>query len=159
MALDDLIEDIDEEPPEQPDKSIEDLIAELSDLVKHFQAQVIEASNRADPESLSKHMMRLARVNSALGRHAGYAKYVARNAEHAYKAARDQKKLDSMEAGKSGTYGDTQRYIKSSTEHKIWSDAQLIADQADDLCFRTDTFLKLSQSRLSLIKGDAARGR
>lgn len=159
MAPSDIIDDIDEEPKEVNEvEETVNAINRLTDLIKHYQGEVITASGNNDPENLSQAILKLGRLNSALGRHAAFAKYIARNAEHAYKAARDQKKLAAMESGESGTKAETRRYTQTGMEHEAWSEAQLIADQADDLCFRTDTFLKMSQSRLSLIKGDAARG-
>lgn len=138
-------------------------IDKLTDEINRLQKVCIKASEGEegmppDPETLSQTLLQLARTNSALGRRAAYAKYVARNAERAFKAAKDQYKVDAINEGKTASYGDTQREIRSGAEFKIFSDAQLIADEASDLCFRTDTFLKMAQTRVSLIKGDVTRG-
>lgn len=130
----------------------------LSGKIKSWTDSCVRASNDNDPETLSVGLMELARINSALGRKAKYAMYVARTAEQAYKAAREQYKVDTINEGKSATFADTSRYIKSTPDHKIWNDALLIAEQAEDLAWRTGDFLKYGQSRLSLIKMDIVNG-
>lgn len=133
-------------------------IKNLTERVKALQDKCTVASNSGDPETLSMGLMELARVNSSLGRRGKYAMYIARTAEHAYKAAREQYKVDAINEGKSATFGDTQRYIHSTPDHKIWNEALLIAEQAEDLAYRTGDFMKYAQSRLSLIKADIANG-
>lgn len=157
MAPSDIIEDIDEEPPEVDETSATaSAISKLGDLVKYYQEQVVAASDRGDPEGLSMAMLRLARINSALGKHAAYAMYIARNADRAARRHRAAQTLG-YSKGQAVNKSELQAELDSKKEFQIASDAQLIADEASDLCFRTDTFLKMAQSRLSLIKGDAAR--
>lgn len=145
-------------------ESVSEELLKLHSMVKDLTHQAVVASGDAkegrvaDPETLRNVLLRLARVNSSLGKKAAKAKWVARWAEHAYKAAREQYKVDAIESGKTASYGDTQRYIKSTEEHKIWNDAQWLADESEDLRFTTDTFLKLGQSNLSIIRGDITRG-
>lgn len=138
---------------ENPDQVSKD-IAKLEAAVKELQQVCVKASNLGDPETLSQKLMELGRVNSALGRRAKSAVYIARTAEHAYKKAREQYKIDAIADGKSATFGDTQRYLKSTGDHDVWAKAAMVAEQADDLAYRTSDFMKMAQSRLSLIKGD-----
>lgn len=158
MATSNIIDDIDVDPPEVNEEDrIMNNIEKLEGKIKELQVESIRASEKGDPETLSVNLMRLAHVNSALGKNAAYATYIARNADRAYRRAREQAKLnyinDKMTIGKA----ESQAYIDVDSMVNIYSEAQLVADQASDLCFRTDTFLKLSQSRLSLIKNDALR--
>lgn len=144
------------------DRAIEEVVSDIGKLeerVKYYQATIVKATENNDLETLSTDLVHLARVNTNLGRLAKYVMYLARNAEHAYKAAREQYKLNAIDGGKSATYGDTQRYIKSTDEHQIWSYALLIGSQAEETAFRTDTFLKMGQSKSSLLKGDMHGGR
>lgn len=158
MAPSDIIEDIDEDPQEVDEAAkVQKAISDLEGLVKHYQGVVVTASDTNDPEDLSSAMLRLARVNSALGRNAALANYLARNADRAARRYRAEKTLDyagSMAVNKA----ELQSELDAKEAFTIASDAQLLADQASDLCFRTDTFMKMAQSRLSLIKSDAARG-
>lgn len=133
-------------------------IESLTDLAKSWTDKCTIASNAGDPESLSMGLMELARVNSSLGRRGKYAMYIARQAEHAYKRAREEYKVEAIEQKKTASFGDTQRYIKSTPEHTVWNEALLVAEQAEDLAYRTGDFLKMAQSRLSLIKNDIANG-
>lgn len=158
MSTDAIVGDIDVEPAEVDEvAATQRAIVELSELVSHFQAEVVKSSNTNDPEGISTAMLRLARINSALGRHAAFAKYIARNADRAAKRGRAERTLANA-ADMAVNKAELKAEISSKTDFEIASEAQLVADQADDLCFRTDTFLKMSQSRLSLIKNDAARG-
>lgn len=143
------------------DRELEDVVADIEKLeerVKYYQGSIDTASKNGDIETLSVDCVHLARVNSALAKHSKYVMYLARNAEHAYKAAREQYKIDAINDGKSATYGDTQRYIKSTQEHQIWSSALRIGEEAGELAFRTDTFLKMAQSRGSILREDSKRG-
>ncbi len=54
------------------------------------------AKENGNPEMLSNTLMRLGRVNSAFGSKAAFAKYVARNADRAYRRLREQVKLDAI---------------------------------------------------------------
>lgn len=130
----------------------------LTGRVREQQAICIKAAQNEDIETLSLTLMKLANTNSRLGRKGKLAMWVARTAEQAYKAAREQYKLDAIDAKKTASYGDTQRYIKSTPDHKVWADALLVAEQAEDLAYRTSDFMKYAQSRLSLMKVDIHRG-
>lgn len=141
-----------------PDRDITSEIESLTVSVKKWVDKCTVASNTENPETLSVGLVELARVNSSLGRKGKYAMWIARTAEHAYKASREQYKVDAIEKGKTATYGDTQRYIQSTGEHSVWVDALLVAEQAEDLAYRTSDFMKYAQSRLSLIKEDIRRG-
>lgn len=103
----------------------------------------------------------MSRVNSALGGKAAYAAYVARNAERAYRRVREQKKLDAIAEKNAIGKADSMAYVDTSVEEAftLWSSVQLLADTASDMSYRTDTFLKMSQSGLSLIKNDINGGR
>lgn len=163
MATSDIIDDIGEESDAEPMEVDEaeqttKAIDTLETKIKGLQGDIVTASERGDPETLSTLLLRLGRVNSALGRQAAYAKYLARNADRAYRMEREQGKLSLIRGGMAIGKAESQAYVDSGHLVNIYSEVQLLADQADDLCFRTDTFLKMAQSRLSLIKGDAVRG-
>lgn len=139
-------------------------IVKLTELIQKLQGEVTVASEGdsrtgipPDVEGMTKKMLRLARANSALGKLGAYAKYIARNSERAYKASRAQKTLDyakDMAVNKA----EHQAFVESKEQFEIYSEAQLLADEASDLSFRTDTFLEQARTRSSLIKGDIKRG-
>lgn len=127
------------------------------DKIKALQDEATVASENGNDEGLSTALMQLARMNSGLGRQGAYAQYIARNADRAarrYRAKRTLELAATMAVNKS----TLQAELDSEEQFKVASDAQLVADEADDLTYRTDTFLKMGQSRLSLIKGDKQRG-
>lgn len=132
-------------------------IETLTEKVKTLQATCVQASDRGDPETLSKTLLQLARINSALGKNGAFAQYIARNTDRAARRTRAQSTLD-YARGQAVNKSELQAELDSKQDFQLASDAQLIADQASDLCFRTDTFLKMAQSRLSLIKGDIRNG-
>ena len=119
---------------------------------------VEEESAEANPEVLSIANLQLAKANSQLGRVAAKAKYFARMAERTYKANREKLKLKYADYGMSLGKAESKAYLESELLFEAYNNLQLMADGADDLCYRTDTMLKMSQSRLSLIKGDIKNG-
>lgn len=131
-------------------------IEELEKKIKEYQSKILFAKEKGDPENLSNNLIRLARVNSALEGKASYAKYIARNADRAYRRLREQVKLDKISGGSPIGKAESEAYIdnKVDTAFKIFSEVQLMADNAEGLGFRTDTFMKMAQSGLSLIKND-----
>lgn len=135
-----------------PDK-IEENIRKLENKIKDLQGECVLASERSNDEGLSKHLMNLARTNSALGKYAALANYIARNADRAARRGRAEKTLGYAEK-EAVNKSELKAEVDSKDAFLTASDAQLLADQASDLCFRTDTFLKMAQSRLSLMKGD-----
>lgn len=135
---------------------IEAQMAELDKLVRKYQSTALAAKERGDAETLSNTIIRLSRVNSALGNRASYAKYVARNADRAYRRLRDTKKLDYINEKNAIGKAESMAYIDKTVDDAfhIYSQVQLLADTADDLAYKTDTFIKMCQSGLSLIKQD-----
>lgn len=152
-------EEVDKAPSEDLtiDETIQN-IDQLSQKVKEYQAAAVQASDRGDPENLSKTLLRLARVNSALGKNAAYAMYLARNADRAARRFRADKTLEYVGTKMAVNRAELKAELDSKDKFSNASECQLIADQASDMCFRTDTFLKMAQSRLSLIKGDIKNG-
>lgn len=132
-------------------------IANLTDQVKNLQEEVVEASSRGDDETVSTSLLRLARVNAALGRQAAYAKYIARNAERAAKRRRAKIALE-LSKSQAVNKSEKEAEIAVAEDFSVASQAQLLADESDDLTYRTDTFLKMGQSRLSLLKADKHNG-
>lgn len=110
-----------------------------------------------NPEGLSLGLMKLGRLNSALGRHAAYADYIARNADRAARRYRASRTLE-LAATTAVNKAEKQAELDSEDFFSAASYAQLVADQAKDLSYRTDSFGKFAQSRLSLIKNDLSRG-
>lgn len=139
---------------EREHTSIDNQIDELEKLVKKYQSNAVAAKERGDAETLSNTLIRLARVNSALGSKAAYAKYIARNAERVYRRDREHSKLQHISGGMAIGKAESQGFVDADHTFKVYSDVQLLADKADDLAYRTDTFMKMSQSGLSLIKND-----
>lgn len=137
------------------DKTIEEVensITTLSSKIKLLQDEMTVAAVD-NPEELSLGLMKLGRLNSALGRHAAYAEYIARNADRAARRFRANKTLEASQT-QAVNKSELQAEIDSEEVFTAASYTQLVADQAKDLSYRTDTFLKMSQSRFSLIKGD-----
>lgn len=132
-------------------------IANLTNQVKNLQEEVVEASSRGDDETVSTNLLRLARVNAALGRQAAYAKYIARNAERAAKRRRAEITLE-LSKSQAVNKSEKEAEIAVAEDFLVASQAQLLADESDDLTYRTDTFLKMGQSRLSLLKADKHNG-
>jgi hypothetical protein len=141
------------------ERPLVDVVADIETLSKKIASTQGEAVTAAqgDPESLSLTILRIARYNSALGKHAAHAKYIARNADRAARRFRAEQTLN-LSKTQAVNKSELQAELDSADQFRTASDAQLIADEADDLTYRTDTFLKMAQSRLSLIKGDVKRG-
>lgn len=146
---------------EQEHQQIEDQLAQLEQKSREYQTIAMQAKERGDAETLSNTLVRLSRVNSAVGGKAAYAAYIARNAERAYRRVREQVKLDKIAEKNAIGKAESMGYVDEQTESafRVYSDIQLIADTASDLSYRTDTFLKMAQSGLSLIKNDINGGR
>jgi len=143
------------------DLTLEEVVQNIDQLeskVKQYQAVAVKASDNGDPEGLSRTILKLARVNSALGKNAAYAMYLARNADRAARRFRADKTLEYVASKLAVNRAELKAELDAKEQFKNASECQLIADQASDLCFRTDTFLKMAQSRLSLIKGDIKNG-
>lgn len=138
--------------------STDEQLQELDKLVKSYQSTALAAKERGDAETLSNTLIRLSRVNSALGGKAAYALYIARNAERCYRRVREQKKLDAINEKNAIGKADSMAYVDDEVEKAfmLYSNVQLLADTASDMSYRTDTFLKMAQSGLSLIKNDIA---
>lgn len=138
----------------------EEQLDELDKLVKQYQTKALAAKERGDAETLSNTLIRLARVNSALGGKAAYAMYIARNADRLYRRIRENKKLDAIALKNAIGKSDSMAYVDPEVEKAfiIFTECQLLADTASDMSYRTDTFLKMAQSGLSLIKNDIKGG-
>ena len=141
---------------EQQYKETEDQLKQLDKLVKKYQSLALAAKERGDAETLSNTLIRLARVNSALGGKAAYAMYIARNSERAYRRARENVKLAAINEKNAIGKADSMAYVDQDVESafRIYSEVQLLADTASDMSYRVDTFIKMGQSGLSLIKND-----
>ena len=145
-------------------ESIEKLIA----LVRAKQDVAEKASSNNDDETLSLTLTALAIVNTSLSKRGSWANYIARNSDQAFKALKEEAKIRvselTLEYSKDQPVGrsehqakvDAFREFKDRTDKsfKIWSDAQQIADEIESLGYRVDSYLKMCQSRLSLMKAD-----
>lgn len=136
----------------------DDQLNELDKLVKQYQSTALAAKERGDAETLSNTLIRLARVNSALGGKAAFAMYIARNSERVYRRIREQTKLNAINEKNAIGKADSMAYVDDEVEKafRLYSEVQLLADKASDMSYRVDTFLKMAQSGLSLIKNDIA---
>lgn len=134
----------------------DDQLKELDKLVKSYQSTALAAKERGDAETLSNTLIRLARVNSALGGKAAFALYIARNSERVYRRIREQTKLDAINNKNAIGKADSMAYVDDEVEKafRLYSEVQLLADRASDMSYRVDTFIKMGQSGLSLIKKD-----
>lgn len=141
--------------------STDEQIIALQKKIKNYQTTAMQAKERGDGETLSNTLVRLARVNTALGSRAAYAKYIARNAERVYRRTREAVKLKKINNGAAIGKAESMAYTAKDVEQafQTYSSVQLLADDADDMAYRTDTFLKMAQSGLSLIKHDINDGR
>lgn len=161
MATDAIIEDIDQDPPEvdeqaEADKLERDLVT-LQTRVKELQGEIEQASKRGDDETMSHLLISLGRANSALGHRGAKAQYIARNADRAARRRRASLTLEYAHS-QAVNKASLQAEVDTEKDFTIASEALLISDQAVDLAFRTDTFMKMAQTRVSLIKGDKHRG-
>lgn len=148
----------DVDPPELDDASeTENNINILEGKVKDLQGKAVLASDRGDPETLSKTLLQLARINSALGKNAAYAQYIARNTDRSARRFRASTTLE-LAVKQAVNKSELQAELDAKDQFTLASEMLLLAERASDLCYRTDTFLKMAQSRLSLIKGDIRNG-
>lgn len=150
--------ELDVQEIERQYSTTDDQLKELDKLVKQYQSTALAAKERGDAETLSNTLIRLSRVNSALGGKAAYALYIARNSERLYRRVRENKKLAAIAANNAIGKADSMAYVDQDVERAfaLYSQVQLLADTASDMSYRTDTFLKMGQSGLSLIKNDIA---
>jgi len=134
----------------------ESQLEELYLKIKQYQSDIMLAKERSDSETLSNSLIRLARVNTAYGRKAAYALYIARNAERAYRRVREHTKLDAINQKNAIGKAESMAYVDGKVEEAftVYSNVSLLAEQASDTSYRTDTFMKMAQSGLSLIKND-----
>lgn len=163
------------EVEDSPILEYDELSEQIIDLKRKVTKKMDEAtvaSQKGDDETLSMSLDSLARLNSGLGQKAAMAKYVTRLAARALEKLKEQK--DARRSELTLHYSATQAVGKSEHQAKVevmdmvpeidelfgvYNLAKLLADEADDLTYRTDTFLKMGQSRLSLLKGDKHNGR
>lgn len=139
--------------------TIEDVVKKIDLItpqIEKLQGEMTQAA-KGDPENLSLGLMRLARLNSALGKHAATAQWVARDGDRAARRFRADKTLEYAKTV-AVNKAEKQAELDSEELFSACSRAQWVADQANDLTYRTDTFLKMAQSRLSLIKTDIRNG-
>lgn len=137
---------------------------EVVSKIKSYETKILkcqeiisDASKNSDPETISDTLVKLARLNSGIGREAAHVAYLARNAEQAYKREREDKKLSYIFKGWPIGKAESQAFVDANVSHEIFSETKLIADQASDLSYRTDTFMRMAQSRLSLISKELNR--
>jgi len=163
------------EPSFFDQKELDELAPKIEKLKQLIQEKTDEAevaSKQANDENLSIALQSLARLNSALGKRAAMAKHIARMSSRVVEKLKEQK--DARRSELTLKYSETQAVNKSEHKAKVEvmemvpeideafktsSLARLLADEADDLTYRTDSFLKMGQSRLSLLKGDKQNGR
>jgi hypothetical protein len=158
MAPSDIMDDIDQEPVEVDEiRETVEAITKCRSSIERLQVESIEARRNTDSDTLSLLLMRIARANSTLGKHGAFANYIARNADRSARRYRGERVI---ELSKSMAVNKAEPQAEAESKHlfQVASDAQLTADEATDLCYRTDTFLKMAQSNLSLIKDDIHRG-
>jgi len=143
-------------------ESIEKLIT----LARKKQDEAEVASKANDDENLSLTLTALAMVNTSLGKRGAWATYIARNAEQVVKVMREEYKIRISEL--TLDYSQTQPVGRSEHQAKVdaykeykdkvkeafdaWSTAQQIADEIESLGYRLDSYIKMCQSRLSLMK-------
>lgn len=153
-------------------EELAETIEKLKAKAKKFIDAAESASQSNNDENLSLALQSLARVNSALGQKAAYAKYIARNAQRVVDSIKEDK--DATRSELTLMFAENQAVGKSEHQAKVqvhadfsnkineafsaYSEAKLLADEADDLTYRTDTYCKMCQSRLSLMKADKVRG-
>jgi len=137
-------------------------------LARNKQDAAENASINNDDETLSLTLTALAMVNTSLGKRGAWASYIARNAEQVVKVLKEEAKIRISEL--TLEYSQTQPVGRSEHQAKVdaykeykdkikeaftaWSDAQQVADEIESLGYRLDSYLKLCQSRLSLLKAD-----
>lgn len=146
----------------------EENIEKLRTRIQKLGAEAEKASNDSNDETLSITLLSLARANSGLGQNAAVAKAIARDMKRVYDQLREDEKIRVSELtlrySESGPVGKSEHQAKidASKEFKplirdafvLYNEVQLIATRADDLTFRTDTYIRLGQTRVSLLKSD-----
>ena len=155
--------------PELDLNKTQENIESLKGKIWEKQTEATLASDNSNDETLSVVLLEIARHNSALGQNAATAKAIARDMKRVVddlKKERDikvsQLTLDLVNSGSPVGKAEHRAKVSAHKEFKplidnafsIYNKVQLIADQADDLSFRTDTFTKLGQTRVSLLKAD-----
>ena len=147
---------------------VQEDIENLTQNIWKKQTEASAASENSNDETLSILITTIAMYNSSLGRNAAIAKAIARDMKRAYESLKEDKETRravlTLEYSQDGPVGKAEARAKVeaaeefkpliSDAFKVYNEVQLIADQADDLTYRTDTFLKMSQTRVSLIKAD-----
>jgi len=154
--------------PELDLNRVQENIELLRSRIQAKQAEATKASDDSNDETLSINLLTLARQNSGLGQNAATAKAIARDMKRVFeglKEDRDTRRSElTLEYSQDGPVGKAEHRAKVDAAKefkpliddafKIYNEVQLIADQADDLTFRTDTYLKMGQTRVSLLKSD-----
>ena len=143
-------------------------IDKLMVLVRTKQDAAENASINNDDETLSLTLTALAMVNTSLGKRGAWASYIARNAEQVVKVLKEQKDIRrselTLEYSNTGPVGKAEHQAKVDAykefnqqineAFKAWSDAKQVADEVESLGYRVDSYLKMCQSRLSLMKSE-----
>ena len=146
--------------------------AEIEDLkarINKEQNTASVASTTQNDEGLSLSLERLALLNSRLGHQSSITKYLSRNAKQVVDALKEEQdyhrsKTTLLLIGKGSPVGRSEHEAKMIA-HELYKDkrqkafeayteVKLIADDVDDLVFRNGDYLKIAQSRLSLLKAD-----
>jgi len=154
--------------PELDLNKVQENIESLKGKIWTGQTEATEASDNSNDETLSVTLLSIARNNSALGQNAATAKAIARDMKRVVDDLKKEREVliarltllysQDNPVGKS----EARAKVEAAKEYKplindafeLYNSTQLIADQADDLTFRTDTFLRMGQTRVSLIKSD-----
>jgi len=148
--------------------ALSESIDKLMVLVRTKQDAAENASINNDDETLSLTLTALAIVNTSLGKRGAWASYIARNAEQVVKVLKEEAKIRISEL--TLEYSQTQPVGRSEHQAKVdaykeykdkikesfdaWSDAKQVADEVESLGYRVDSYLKMCQSRLSLMKSE-----
>lgn len=148
---------------------VEENINSLRGKIWEKQVEATEASDHSNDETLSVVLLTIARHNSGLGQNAATAKAIARDMKRVLEDLKKDREIRIseltllyVEAGQAVGKSEHQAKVNAAKQFKplikeafeVYNEVQLIADQADDMSFRTDTFLKLGQTRVSLLKAD-----
>jgi len=148
--------------------ALSESIEKLMILARSKQDDAEIASKANDDETLSLTLTALAMVNTSLGKRGSWASYIARNAGEVVKVIKEEAKIRISEL--TLEYSQTQPVGRSEHQAKVdahkeykdkikeaftaWSDAQQVADEIESLGYRLDSYLKMCQSRLSLMKSE-----
>lgn len=155
MATDGIVADIDNDP-EEVDEEVAFVkgLDDATEATRKMMGNVVKYTQNSNPDNLSKTLVYLAAENINLAKWATKAKYFARLAERAYRKERESIKLEHIKSGLAVAKSESLSILKTDDVFEAYNHVQLMADEADSLCYRVDTLLKMSQSRLSLIKKD-----